>query len=229
MSLSIFSNFGLTSGSALSPADIAGLTLWLDASDTSTITESGGSVSQWDDKSGNGYHVAQATAARQPTTGTRTINSLNVIDFDGSSDYIDNGSLVLTQPFTEFMVFQQDNVDGIKTIRNSTNTQQAAFYTSNFAYGLQIPPNNATGGTADLLAHYATLIFDDTNSRFDIDSTTVVTTTGTTGFNGVRLGASGAGTNRLDGVIGEHLIFDRALSAGEIAEVEAYLQSKWNL
>ena len=30
------------------------LQLWLDASDTSTITQSEGSVSQWDDKSGNG-------------------------------------------------------------------------------------------------------------------------------------------------------------------------------
>ena len=35
--------------------------LWLDASDSSTITEVSGAVSQWDDKSGNGNHVSQGT------------------------------------------------------------------------------------------------------------------------------------------------------------------------
>ena len=60
-------------------------TLWLDASDTSTITEVGGAVSQWDDKSGNGYDVSQATAAYQPTTGS-TLNGLNVIEF--ATDYL---------------------------------------------------------------------------------------------------------------------------------------------
>lgn len=54
---------------------------WYDASDESTITESGGSVSQLDDKSGNGNHVSQGTGANQPTTGTRTVNGLNVLDF----------------------------------------------------------------------------------------------------------------------------------------------------
>ena len=33
--------------------------LWLDAKDESTITESGGAVSQWDDKSGNDNHAVQ--------------------------------------------------------------------------------------------------------------------------------------------------------------------------
>jgi len=58
--------------------------LWLDAADTSTITESSGSVSQWNDKSGNGYNVTQSTGAAQPTTGSTTQNSLNVIKFDGN-------------------------------------------------------------------------------------------------------------------------------------------------
>lgn len=61
-------------------------TVWLDAADATTITESSGSVSQWNDKSGNGYNVTQGTGANQPTTGTRTQNGLNVIDFDGTTD-----------------------------------------------------------------------------------------------------------------------------------------------
>jgi len=59
--------------------------LWLDASDASTITESGGSVSQWDNK-GTLENFTQATSADQPTTGVSTLNGLNVIDF--ASDFL---------------------------------------------------------------------------------------------------------------------------------------------
>ena len=57
--------------------------LWLDAADASTITASSGAVSEWRDKSGNGYAFTQATSTAQPTTGTTTQNGLNVISFDG--------------------------------------------------------------------------------------------------------------------------------------------------
>jgi hypothetical protein len=75
---------GGNSGVAFLPTDLSNLLLWLDASDASTITETLGAVSQWDDKSGNGNHVTQGTASLQPVSGSNTLNSLNVIDFDGS-------------------------------------------------------------------------------------------------------------------------------------------------
>jgi hypothetical protein len=62
------------------PAFLATAPLWLDAADTSTITESGGSVSQWDNK-GTLENIVQGNAALQPTTGVSTLNGLNVIDF----------------------------------------------------------------------------------------------------------------------------------------------------
>lgn len=53
--------------SAWTPADLgAGLALWLDADDAATITLNGSNVSQWRDKSGNGWHMSQAIAASQP-------------------------------------------------------------------------------------------------------------------------------------------------------------------
>lgn len=51
-----------------SPTDIGeSLALWLDVSDTDTITLNGSNISQWQDKSGNSYHASQAIAANQPT------------------------------------------------------------------------------------------------------------------------------------------------------------------
>ena len=43
-------------GAAFSPLDLSPAA-WFDASDSGSITESGGAVSQWNDKSGVGNHV----------------------------------------------------------------------------------------------------------------------------------------------------------------------------
>jgi hypothetical protein len=46
------------------------LKAWYKADDAASITSSSGAVSQWNDKSGNGNHVVQATGTAKPTTGT---------------------------------------------------------------------------------------------------------------------------------------------------------------
>jgi hypothetical protein len=107
-------NFGGAPVVAFSPLNLSPI-LWLDASDTSTITESGGAVSQWNDKSGNGYNVTQATGTDQPTTGTRTQNGLNVLDFDGSNDQLRSGNVVTqittSKALTQFVVVKSDRTN----------------------------------------------------------------------------------------------------------------------
>ena len=71
---------------------ITGYKLWLDASIASSITSSGGAVSQWNDQSGNGYNFVQATGANQPITNSRTLNGKNTIDFDGTNDFMSNAT-----------------------------------------------------------------------------------------------------------------------------------------
>lgn len=49
------------------PSDLkASASLWLDATDLKTITLNGATVSQWNDKSGQGNHVLQGTSTNQP-------------------------------------------------------------------------------------------------------------------------------------------------------------------
>jgi hypothetical protein len=64
------------------------LALWLDAGDASTITLNGSTVSQWNDKSGNGRNASQATAANQPTYTPSGLNGKPVLTFDGSDDFL---------------------------------------------------------------------------------------------------------------------------------------------
>ena len=75
-------NWGWSVSDDWSPNEIETV-LWLDAADSGTITETAGFVSQWDDKSGNGYHFTQSVGTAQPATGVANVNSINAIDFDG--------------------------------------------------------------------------------------------------------------------------------------------------
>jgi hypothetical protein len=56
--------------------------LWLDAADQSSMTFSGSSVTQMNDKSGNGLNVSAASS--QPTYVTNGLNGLGTLAFNGS-------------------------------------------------------------------------------------------------------------------------------------------------
>ena len=87
--------------SPFDPADIL-VTGWYDASDLSTITESAGRVSLWDDISGNGWHANQSTATLRPTSGG-DINGLNAISWAGEID--DNELLTSLNQLTNVSIY----------------------------------------------------------------------------------------------------------------------------
>ena len=86
-------------GSSFLPPDVANLGMWLDASDPTTLfTTSLGTtravadndpVGLWRDKSGNGAHVSQSTAASRPLFKTGIFGSSPAILADGSDDYLE--------------------------------------------------------------------------------------------------------------------------------------------
>lgn len=91
MQLDLGLNLGIYNSSSSAPvnwtpADLPNLALWLDAADASTITLNGSTVSQWKDKSGNGRHVAQATAANQPTYASTGLLNKPTLRFNTPTD-----------------------------------------------------------------------------------------------------------------------------------------------
>jgi len=75
-----------------SPTNLAGLQLWLDASDASTLFDAttggslvaaDGTVKRWEDKSGNARHATESTNG--PTRKTSVQNGLGTLDFDGTN------------------------------------------------------------------------------------------------------------------------------------------------
>jgi len=63
------------------------LIVWYRADDV--VIDDDGGVSQWNDKSGNGYHATQATPANRPTQVAGAIGSAMALNFDGANDNFD--------------------------------------------------------------------------------------------------------------------------------------------
>lgn len=102
----------------LDPKSVMGLNCWYDATvglyDATTggnlITANGAQIARWEDRSGNGYHLTQATLAQRPTILTNALNGLRGVNFNGSSQSIEEatnqaGNLTNKQLYV-FMVFR---------------------------------------------------------------------------------------------------------------------------
>jgi hypothetical protein len=103
------------------PTDIDGCQLWLDGADASTVTLTASKVTQWNDKSGNGYNFTQSTSGNQPTYSTSSLNSLNTITFTAS-----NSTYLLGTASTNFIGTNSLSMYGVfKT--NDANSGSSVF------------------------------------------------------------------------------------------------------
>lgn len=230
--------------SPLTPLSIADCGLWLDAADSNTITISTG-VSQWNDKSGNGYNCTQGTGANQPTYNSADKNGLNTLTFDGSNDRLDSTSFSMPSILTEFVVLQSSVTSGTGRtfvigsgggfttneigLRAISNSGSACFW------GERLPTNQPiTMPSTDLSSWVrGTYVRDTTTSqkaRFGTASYST-NTNSTTSFTATAycLGALGSGSNFWSGKIGEVIAYSRSLSDGEISVIEQYLSQKWGV
>jgi hypothetical protein len=113
-----------------SPKSISGLYLWLDGSDSSSVTLNSGNVSQWRDLSGGGRHFSQATSGAQPAYTSAGQNGKNCLTFDGSrrlvSDLAASNWAFLhdgVQPYSFWAVWRAAS-GAIRTIFSTGNSSQ---------------------------------------------------------------------------------------------------------
>jgi len=220
-------------GITFSPLELSPV-LWVDASDTSTISDTGGSVDTWADKSGNGYHLTQGTAALQPKSGTATINGLNVVEYDGANtQYLLNASMPWAgTSLTVFAVYEINPLD----------TQYIVAATHNSAGYLYIAvDNNATPTSSGSMTSTSLYVdgveFTGTtyNDVYDFvgNSPAIVRVTGTSvTYDGINVGYYGGGTGAsrfgYGDKVGEMIVVETP-TAGQIADTETYLANKWGI
>lgn len=238
---------------SLSPA------LWLDASDTATITATGGQVSQWRDKSGNSRHVSQSTGTAQPQQVASVLNGNSVVQFDGADDYLWN-----TQPF--MWAAGRANIFVVLKAPAQSDTRWLGEGSATSTRPLYLPAQQARFATnAGLTEHLSAFYRDDNNNIFlgnqesflpevfqddwkimiwrDTGNRIDAYTDGQTQSKSYsRAGRTmtldrfaigsvlrSAASNHMQVEIAELLVYTSLLSDAEINEVCSYLASKWGL
>ena len=232
------------------PTDIADARLWYDASDTSTITHSGGAVSSVTNKVTGGNPAYQTLAASKPTTGATTINGRNALSFDGGDALIIDDFTYSVLGQTIFIVAQTSlTTEQWILAHYDTGGNQRAWgvFASNSSNLLvhSVSPD----GTAASLRNVTTTNTIGTNPKLlttrwvandtDLYLNGVAETTGGTPASSMlaatpklTIGAryiSGALATFLTGKIGEIIMYDRALTEIERGKVSSYLLAKWGL
>lgn len=231
----------VSSGSAppWSPTDLPNLELWLDAADTSTIT-GGATASQWDDKSGNGFNATSSGSLR-PSSGTRTVNSLNAMDFSGS-----NGMAIPAGYFnaieatnsTTLIAFECDATSGQMRLINglvSLSSRYAmALNNTNAFFGVQSTAFSiiSTAITRDTSIHIGLFVRNGATQTIYYDGNTFKSSnasgaspnldSGSIGYEAV-----GAGANWYNGALCEIIGCSADEGATNINLAANYLAAKW--
>ena len=229
--------------SAQVPNTLPGLRLWLDAQDGASISTSGGQVTQWDDKSGNGFHATQPDPLRQPTVSPTAINGNQGVRFQGAAvfnstdpgdDGLFLGTLNVQRPYSIFMVSQYHGANQSRTLQSRDTNWLLGNWNGNTAHfvGGFVGPNVAAG-TNNAVAHLGVgSFYESTYSRTgDLGGRaaggsspgrlalgTPELMTGTNGF---------GEPSQAD--IGEVLIYNRLLADNEQRTVNNYLASRWGM
>lgn len=212
--------------------------VWYDGDDATTIIHTLGSVSQWNDKSGEGNHATQGTGSAQPFTGTRTTNERNVIEMAGAQNLIMPAGIrdISSGNNTLFIVATEDTFasssafligwqgsDTYGFLSQGGMNNQRALHCS-FANRLTV------AATRDANAHTHILRRNGTSLEYKYDGSVA------SGANAnavsftqgaMRMGISDVGGSLLDGTIAEVIGFRRALSIAEMNQVGNELAVKW--
>jgi hypothetical protein len=229
--------------------------LWLDAADASTVTLNGSSVSQWNDKSGNGRNLTQGTSANQPLYVTNALNGKPKLNF-GTTDFLVNSSYGgwANSSFFVAAICNLDNATlpafpAIISENNSSSAGYLAFGSNNTtprkiaisrtgqattSSTFNFPRNSwgilgfqsALGITGSSGSGTVTLTpYLDGTSAADISIGSLLTTSISTIVGASRLGAQ----DILDGSLAEVIVSPASLSSLYRQKLEGYLAHKWGL
>lgn len=227
------------------PDSISGIVHWWDANDSSTLTVSGGAVSEWRSKAGTLTKATQTTANNQPTT--TTVNGKTAIRFDGANDGFDFTGTARTDETWIVVAEQLSDQGGYAGIISESGDGHGI---NAMKIGIQRAIDTSWGGftigTDRLLIKIAdsgkmpALVFSVVRSAANggfvfRDGAAVLGTSGETSFttsSSIAIKSIGYYASFLwpfDGWIGEVLCWNRALSQSERLKVERYLGKKWGI
>jgi lysophospholipase L1-like esterase len=198
-------------------------------------------VGGWQDQSGNGFHATQATAGNRPALATATFNgNPGVLFAAASSQWMSNATLTglgSAAGATAFAVFSNNTGNFCTAFKTAAglefdvNNDRVFATTGNFSYAevastIRVPRSMAgrfdgtLTGNARIVEYRSGAV---QSPSYPGNPPPATLGAGTGYFVG-----SPAGANQyLDGPLFELLIYNRALTDPEVAQVHAYIAAKW--
>lgn len=215
------------------PDSIPGLQAWYDAADAGTISVATG-VSQWRDKSEFARNATQGTAGLQPAySPANRIKGVACPKYSGVVNVgLATASFSLNFNTTSFAVFAIDAegvehavLDGNSTLSRTKIGVNAAnkpfLYSGTNLTSSEVISVGAPTVVSGVFAGVSSLIRVNRRSS---DAGTSGTYRNTLG---IRLGYQADTVGRLNGVIGEVLVYSGVLAIDQIVAIENYLSVKW--
>ncbi|MEO7318705.1 MAG: Ig-like domain-containing protein, partial [Chthoniobacteraceae bacterium] len=222
------------------------LQLWLKA-DAGVTAGAGDTVLSWADQSGHANDAVAIDEPSAPIVAAGAINGLPAIRFDGVDDSLqvaDSDSISITGDITSFYVIKVDDFGTFRAIWGKTAGNQPAPTDIYTLPGSGIPRvfrgNGAGGNNVDaagpLHAGSTDLVgFSIAGSSLShflngFANGSGIITTNTADTDAVLwIGTRGDQFTRMKGDIAEVLIYDSALSAGDLHDVQLYLAGKYGV
>lgn len=228
------------SSAGFDPLSISGLKGWFIATTEllqtvagSPATADGDRVGEWGDQSGGNNDLFQATAGKRGTLKLNIQNGLPVVRFDGIDDHLASSAVDppgLSQPTTLFAVAKTTTTATAQKLFDGETDRQVMGYTATAQFEFYAGTGGMRG-TADTSFHVLCYRYNAGSGFFRLDGTQQGAT-----FNaGDNMAldrfivgiAADVTSQPFSGDVGEILVYDAALSAAQIQQVEGYLRSKW--
>lgn len=212
------------------PTSIANLSLWLDGSDTNSITTSSGNITQINDKSGNDNN-ATASGGFTPALISNAQNGRSVMRFNGTSNYltISNSvtyrTVVVVAKYNGTTFSDYNGIVGDPTGSSPNNghivngvagTEKIASATSSYTSAYRDGTSIAGSGGHDFspLNEYWIGVFELPASNTNTTSS---------------IGFINGGSRYWNGDIAEVIAYSSTLTVDQRTSLEAYLSTKWNI
>ena len=227
-----------SASSAFTPLSLAP-SLWLDASDASTITLTGTSVTNWVDKSGAGNHAKFVGASTTwPTACATQQNNRCTILFDGG-DYLGTGFLSNTGT-TVIAVVKRTAGEILCGARDVSSTRSFWGSDGGGAFRAGIGNDATIVSTSQWGSVYhvfggrydgANVVLRDNGvqTKTQAQNGSGINTTAGYYIGAVYLLDLSSPAAYLTGYVGEILCFRRALTDAEMKQVETYLGTRWGI
>jgi len=207
---------------------IPGLVGWWKA-DALALAEDA-AVASWTDSSGNGRHLLQADATKQPVYKAAVVGGKPVVRF--TADFL-KAVFTLGQPTHVLMVFRGTGTRVINEGAFDGATADTGYY---YTLADGMATYAGTFGPSIVTTtrewHLHEVLFNGVGSEVRVDGGAAVTTPspGTNTMGGLTVGAYGTGTtNFLNCDIAEVLVFNQVLSTSNRDDLELYIGEKYGL